>query len=77
MKDTDYTIKILGIVTPWKVTEVELDVEGEEVRVHVALDSKETLLHFVSWYLLGVRGLRHQEGGVGGTSWTACEFEPG
>lgn len=38
MRDKDLYQQILGIRSPWRVADVELDVKGEEVTVHVALD---------------------------------------
>ena len=35
MRDTQLYARILGVERPWRVTDVELDVEHDEVRVHV------------------------------------------
>ena len=43
MRDKDLYARILGLVVPWTVAEVELDTPGEEVRVMVEHDGDELL----------------------------------
>ena len=38
MRDRELYAKILGIEEPWKVVDVELDLEGGEVAVYVVHD---------------------------------------
>lgn len=40
MKDTDFYQHILGLVAPWKVAEVRLEMEAKRVTVRVELDAK-------------------------------------
>ena len=35
MFDTELYQQVLGLTTPWKVTDVRLDVESTEIHVHV------------------------------------------
>lgn len=44
MRDKDLYQQILGIKSPWRVFDVDLDVKGEAVTVHVALESNAELL---------------------------------
>ncbi|MEQ1735634.1 MAG: ISL3 family transposase [Rhodoglobus sp.] len=43
MQDRDLYARILGLVDPWQVRDVQLDLAGEEVRVTVAAKSTATL----------------------------------
>ncbi len=43
MQDRDLYARILGLVDPWQVCDVQLDLAGEEVRVTVAAKSTATL----------------------------------
>lgn len=40
MKDTEFYQQILGLVAPWKVVEVNIEMEERQVHVRVAVDSK-------------------------------------
>lgn len=42
MQDRDLYARILGLVEPWQVSDVQLDVKGEEVRVRVAAKTTAT-----------------------------------
>ena len=43
MRDRDLYAQILGIASPWMVTDVKLDLRGSEVAVRVVVDPAATL----------------------------------